>query len=221
VIKRIQWIIFGRGYQKLKLGAFKASLASLSINSSYSRFSRLLGKAEVVNSKVGSYTYISSAYVGNSDVGSFCCIAPGAKIGGLGLHPTHMISIHPAFYSLHAQSGRTFAKKNCFDESKRTYIGNDVWIGANVIILDGIKVGDGAIIAAGAVVTEDVPDYAIVGGVPAKIIRFRFDDGDIDLLKKVNWWNLEVEQLEKISDLFPLGNPKALYDAILHIGITK
>ena len=69
-----------------------------------------------------------------------------------------------------------------------THIGNDVWIGLNATILDGVTIGDGAIVAAGAVVTKDVPPYAVVAGVPAKIIKYRFTESQIDFLLKFRWW---------------------------------
>ncbi len=81
-------------------------------------------------------------------------------------------------------------------------IGNDVWIGSNVLIIGGIKIGDGAIVAAGAVVTKDVPPYAIVGGIPARIIRFRFDKEQINKLLELKWWNKDDDWLIKNNYLF-------------------
>ena len=81
-------------------------------------------------------------------------------------------------------------------------IGNDVWIGANVCILPGISIGDGAVLAAGAVITKDVPPYAIVGGVPAKVIKYRFSEDIIKKLLKIKWWNWEEEKVKKNKDLF-------------------
>ena len=80
---------------------------------------------------------------------------------------------------------------------KRTYIGNDVWIGENVTIKDGVKIGNGAVIGTAAVVTKDVPPYAIVAGVPAKIIKYRFDDKKIQLLQDIKWWDWSPEMIYK------------------------
>jgi serine acetyltransferase len=84
-----------------------------------------------------------------------------------------------------------------FDEKKPIHIGHDVWIGARVFIRDGVKIGNGAVVAAGSVVVKDVPDYAIVGGVPAKIIRYRFSEEMIAELLNLKWWEWPEEKLRK------------------------
>lgn len=81
-------------------------------------------------------------------------------------------------------------------------IGNDVWIGANVIILPGVNIGNGAVVAAGAVVSKDVPPYAIVGGVPAKIIKYRFSEKEIEILQRVEWWEWSDRELVNNMELF-------------------
>jgi tetrahydrodipicolinate N-succinyltransferase len=81
-------------------------------------------------------------------------------------------------------------------------IGIDVWIGANVIILPGVNIGDGAVLAAGAVVTRSVAPYAIVGGVPAKIIKYRFAKQEIEQLEEIEWWNWSMEEIEENIELF-------------------
>lgn len=88
--------------------------------------------------------------------------------------------------------------------NKPCYIGNDVWIGRGVMIKNGIKIGNGAIIGAGAVVTKDVPDYAIVGGVPAKIIRYRFDENTIKLLLESKWWDYPFDVIKDLDHRNPL-----------------
>ncbi|XKB96823.1 CatB-related O-acetyltransferase [Niallia sp. JL1B1071] len=150
--------------------------------------------SEIVNTKIGRYT----------------TLGPGVKIS-IGQHPTSTIaSIHPSFYSLKRQYGFTYVNKQKYNEflyadKENKYsviIGNDVWIASHVILLEGIKIGDGAIIASGAVVTKDVPPYAVVGGIPAKIIKYRFSEKEIEFLKKIKWWNRDQEWIVKYADYF-------------------
>jgi len=145
---------------------------------------------------------VAGAQIRNADVGAFCSIGPEVLIGGFGKHPTNWISTHPAFYSPLKQAGFTFSTESKFRELERTEIGNDVWIGARAMILDGVKIGNGAIVAAGAVVARDVSPYSIVGGVPAKEIRKRFGDDVIASLKGMEWWNLSLDDLAGLSDKF-------------------
>ena len=168
-----------------------------------------LGKGtEIYNSSIGKHTYIVNARVSNAEIGAFSSIGSGVKIGGLGIHPLYSISTSPVFYSLRKQTGATFQKKDLnFEEIKKVTIGNDVWIGVNAIVLDGVKVGDGVVIAAGAVITEDIPQYAIVGGVPAKLIKYRHEENLRDLLIKSEWWTWQDDRLELIAQRFNSENP--------------
>ncbi|EIH5399289.1 CatB-related O-acetyltransferase, partial [Escherichia coli] len=159
---------------------------------------RITGKSSIYDSYIGKYSYVAGASIGNATVGKFCSIAKGAKIGGLGAHPTTFISSHPIFYSTKKQCGVTFTSKDYFLENADTILGNDVWVGTNAIIMDGVTIGDGAIIGAGAIVTKDVPPYAIVVGVPAIIKRYRFPTEQIEILKKIKWWDWPEQDLKKI-----------------------
>lgn len=97
----------------------------------------------------------------------------------------------------------TYSDDEKYTEFKRQIeIGNDVWIGDSVLILDGVKIGDGAVLAAGAVVTADVPPYAIVGGVPAKVIRYRFNEDEIEHLIKLKWWDKSEQWIKENAHLF-------------------
>lgn len=145
----------------------------------------------------GDYTYSSiHVTIMNCTIGKFCSIAQGVSIG-LGKHPiNHFVSTHPAFYSVNKQCGISFADKQYFDEMGHVEIGNDVWIGANSIILDDVTIGNGAVVAANSVVTENVPAYAIVGGTPAKILSYRFPEEDIHFLENFKWWDKDEEWLK-------------------------
>ena len=128
-------------------------------------------------------------------IGRFTSIAPYVRTNH-GIHPFRepYVSTSPIFFSVQKQCGVTFADRMMFDEFlKIPQIGNDCWIGENVFICGGVKIGDGVVVLSGAVVTKDIPDYAIVGGVPAKMMGYRYDDDTISFLKEVKWWNNDVE----------------------------
>jgi acetyltransferase-like isoleucine patch superfamily enzyme len=171
-------------------------------NTHIGRYNTFYKNVKITNTSLGNYVYISmDTRIINATIGSFCSIAQMVKIGG-GMHPVNHISTFPAFFSLKNQCQRSFVKKDCFQETGFVNIGNDVWIGSNAVILDNITIGDGAIIAAGAVVTKDVAPYSIVGGVPAKHIKFRFSQNTIDRLLELQWWNKSMKWIEKKAHLF-------------------
>lgn len=149
--------------------------------------------------RLGDYSYIAkNSNVSNCVIGKFCSIGPNFCCG-LGIHPTNGISTAPMFYSTARQNGVSLCNGCKVEESKQTTIGNDVFIGANVTLLDGVKVGDGAVIGAGAVVTKDIPPYAVAVGVPAKVVKYRFDEHTIKALLERQWWNGTEEDLKKIE----------------------
>ena len=130
-------------------------------------------------------------------IGKFCAIASDVMIG-TGMHPTNYLTMKTFTYK--PMGYWTIPEENRvkFINHKPVVIGNDVWIGTRAIIMDGIKIGNGAVVGAGAVVTRDVPPFAIVGGVPAKIIRYRFDEKTIQRIENLRWWDFPPEILKKL-----------------------
>jgi acetyltransferase-like isoleucine patch superfamily enzyme len=149
--------------------------------------------------QLGDYSYVSkNSTISRCMIGKFCSIGPNFCCG-LGIHPTNGISTAPMFYSTRKQNGMSFCVENKVAESKQTFIGNDVFIGANVTVLDGVKIADGAVIGAGAVVVDDIPPYAVAVGVPAKVVKFRFDEAVINALLEKQWWNGSEEELRRVE----------------------
>ncbi|BBK29087.1 CatB-related O-acetyltransferase [Staphylococcus arlettae] len=159
---------------------------------------------KVRNSTIGKYSYIGfGSDFNNVKIGNYCSISSDVKMG-LGKHPVDFFSSSPVFYSNNNPFGSKEVYLN-FDESpKKTVVGHDVWIGANAIVLDGVQIGTGAIIATGAVVTKDVAPYEIVGGIPAKAIKKRFDNATIQQLLESKWWLMEPKELK--ANNFSLKN---------------
>ena len=204
MIDRLIWLFLRRFLLRFKFRGFCASMNSYaSSDVEFSEFNSLRSGAHVKKSRIGRYSYISGAKVVNSDIGAFCSVGPGALVGGLGRHPLSYVSTHPIFYSPFRQVEDELPIVAIdFDELPRTYVGNDVWIGARAVVLDGVRVGDGAVIAAGAVVVSDVPEYAIVGGVPAKVIRYRCEPESIEKLRSISWWKWSRGQIVDDVNLF-------------------
>lgn len=143
------------------------------------------------NSSIGAFSFIGpNSKFNNVKVGKYSSISANVN-AGLYSHPTNFISTSPIFYRPYNGTGTKWVDKLLFDDDPSiTDIGNDVWIGINVSLIGGVKIGDGAIIASHSVVTKDVPPYSIYGGVPAKLIRYRFESHIIDSLLKLRWWDM-------------------------------
>lgn len=177
-------------------------------NTIFENKTQILAFVKLMNVKVGNYTRIGyNCNIANSEIGKFSDIARNCNIG-LGQHPTNYLSTRKFFYSKDKLCTKWYNKID-FEESKLVVIGNDVWIGLNSIIKDGITIGDGAIIASGSIVTKDVPPYAIVGGNPAKIIKYRFNEETIKRLLEIEWWNLRDNDITNIVELFGIPDISA------------
>ena len=186
-VLRLKW----RGKLQFEQGcdiALQAQFEGMNKIYSHSSFGGILG----YGSYIGHHSSLTAK------IGRFCSIS-NHVICNAGIHPFQapFATTSPCFFSLRKQNGATFATQQMLNEIKTTdnegafdcEIGNDVWICEGVFINGGIHIADGAVVLAHAVVTKDVPPYAIVGGVPAKIIDYRYDEATIKWLLNVQWWN--------------------------------
>jgi virginiamycin A acetyltransferase len=161
---------------------------------------------------IGKYTYgLPKIFKIESNsqiqIGNFCSIANDVNIFLDGEHESKNISTYPFG---HFKKFKT--KKKFITKSKgKVTIGNDVWIGYRVTILSGVNIGDGAVIGACALVNKDVAPYTIVGGIPAKIIKKRFDDKTIKKLLKIKWWNWSDEKIQKNIETLHSNNLNKLF----------
>ena len=176
--------------------------ARIDSQSCVSRKAKVHRHAQIFNSIVGDYSYVGvESRVIFAEVGKFCSIGEGCMCG-MGVHTLDKLSTSPIFTEKDNALGISWTDKSNVYPFKKLIIGNDVWIGAKVMIMGGLTIGDGAVIGAGSIVTKDVPSYAIVAGVPAKIIRYRFDEETIGKMKQERWWEKSDKKLRDNIDLF-------------------
>ena len=194
---------------RLKLHCIIARSAYVDQNCVLEGKNRISSGTKLFGCYVGTGTYFNTnTELHKVKIGRYCSIGSNVRDVS-GRHPTSVIvSTHPAFFSPAKQAGFSYVTKCKFEEyvyaedNYNVSIGNDVWIGSDVRIMGGVCISDGAIVAAGAVVTKNIPSYAIVGGVPARIIRYRFTESQIDVLLNFKWWEKDESWLRDHIDEF-------------------
>ncbi len=166
-------------------------------NVTFGRYNAIGSNAVIINCTLGDFSYINSfSYVLNTTIGRYCSVGPNVKIAP-GKHPTSVfVSTHPVTFNNQANLLKNYCITDKFKNYQPVTIGNDVWIGANAIIIDGVNIADGAIIAANSLVTGDVGAYEIVGGNPARFIKKRFNDEQIKYLLDTAWWNRSEDWIQ-------------------------
>jgi len=197
LVKKIQ-------YKHIRIG-FRGKISN---NSTFEGFNKIEHHAFFAGDMgYGSYIGEYSNIIGK--VGRYCSIGGNVTILSL-THPVKRnVSTSPCFYSTKKQAGFTYVKNQKFSESRfvegekyPVIIGNDVYIGYGVIIIAPVVIGDGAVVAAGSVVTKNVEPYSIVAGNPAKTIRKRFEDEEIEKLLAIRWWDKDKQWINEKAYLF-------------------
>lgn len=205
-------------YLKLKYIISKVLKKLLNIpaikNSWIDKSSKVCSGSHLVDSTVSRFSYVGNyCTVVNTSIGSFCSIADNCIIGGES-HPIGWVSTSPVFHH-----GKNVLSKNfsthLYKTSKKTTLGNDVWIGSSCHLKSGISVGNGAIIGMGSVVTKDVEPYTIVAGNPARLIRKRFDDEIVVELQTLKWWEYDDSKLNLLSQYITKPNDFIMQCSIL------
>lgn len=152
----------------------------------------------VLNYTMGEHSYSGADFIApGTIIGKYCSIATRVKIGA-DFHPTDYITTSPCLMCEHYANGD-------IQRFPKVEIGNDVWIGYNVLVLKSCKIGTGAIIGAGAVITHDVPPYAVVVGAPGRVIRYRYPKATIKRMLESKWWDLPYDLLKTV-DFFTTPN---------------
>lgn len=194
---------FFMGYLKNLFNPHISILSFVSANNEIDPKATIYRMCKMKGSKIGAYSYLGNdTDVEKAVIGKYTSISDHCRIG-MGEHTLNLLSTCPVFTQKINGTQTSWIDQDCHAApSKQTIIGNDVWIGSHVLIAGGVHVGDGAVVASGAVVVKDVPPYAIVGGVPAKLIRYRFEQSLIDVLLELKWWDIDESIIRANIDVF-------------------
>lgn len=213
-LKKIIDVLFVRKFLILKFRMKNHSRVQINSKVNSKTFlggKNILGKGSYLNTQIGFGSFVGGGKLNNCCIGKFCSVGFGFSALSA-THPIENVSTYPGFFDT-SNKGIFLAHSHIhFDEYKKCsdghtcIIGNDVWIGDNVSVIGGVTIGDGAVVGANALVTKDVKPYEIVGGVPAKVIRYRFNQEIIDGLMKIKWWNWDLAKIKDESEYF--DNPE-------------
>ncbi|WP_299099020.1 CatB-related O-acetyltransferase [uncultured Winogradskyella sp.] len=215
MISKLKNKLFNKVYLLLRFGNFIPMSSKVKINKNSKVYgSRLDGNIDIAegamvarcelygNIEIGRYTSLNGpntdvvAHGGKVIIGQFCSIARNVSMQ-VSNHAMARATTYPIFKNIFNEE-----INDDFISKGDIVIGNDVWIGAHSLILSGVKINDGAVIAANSVVTVDIPAYAIVAGSPAKVIKYRFSPETIDQLSVKKWWDWPLEKIKKERDFF-------------------
>ncbi len=190
--------------RNISLTAYADNYSQIATTGKVHRFAKL------INTSLGEHSYIGvGSWATCCNIGPFCSIGANTNIG-LTQHTLNTISTSPIFQLQKNATGVSWTDRdyspNTLDTPK-TILEADVWVGSNAIIMPGITLHAGCVIGAGAVVTKDVPPYAIVAGVPARVLRYRFPPEIIERLLEIKWWDLPDEEITRVIDIFHKPNP--------------
>ncbi|WP_394155185.1 CatB-related O-acetyltransferase [Loktanella salsilacus] len=163
---------------------------------------RLYGTAKLgKNTKIGKFSYINTNSTVNSGttIGRFCSVGKNVEIGPFD-HPLERLSTSPVSYNMkiHFPDYTDMITSKKLVRRKAPVIGNDVWFGSHSIVMRGVRIGNGAVIGAGALVTKDVAPYSVVVGTPARHVRYRFPEDICKDLNDLAWWDLPADKLAKV-----------------------
>jgi acetyltransferase-like isoleucine patch superfamily enzyme len=174
--------------------------------------------------RIGRFTYFNyGCEISDTDFGRYCSVGQRSIVNP-GEHPTDWLSTHPfvgdpsgiscGMASVPAYAAIAGATLGAPRATRRVTIGHDVWLGANAVVLSGVSIGDGAVIAAGAVVSHDVAPFAVVGGVPARVIRYRFPEDMISRLRQLRWWDYDLAAVREEIDYSDLERAVSMLEAL-------
>jgi acetyltransferase-like isoleucine patch superfamily enzyme len=202
MFRRIEYLI-SKSIKRLHLRAIK--------NSSIHKTSLVYAGSQLVNVELGRYSDIGyDNTIINTKIGSFCAFGKNVIIGGAN-HSVNWVSISSVF-NLNKDDFKKKFSRHSFSLESMTKVGNDVWIGDNAMIKAGVTINNGAIVGMGSVVTKDIPPYEIWAGNPAKCIKKRFTQNEIDELEKMQWWNWDDKTIEELAPFF--NNLSALINKV-------